>query len=83
MKKKRFILISLMMAILPLSMYVYAKPVPLSVEYQDPTLSLYDEDGFVVYSTIISEGTTQVILPDTLYCPLGATFETRSEGCEL
>lgn len=40
------------------------------------TLSLYDEDGFVVYSTIISEGTTQVILPDTL----SGDFELRFEA---
>ena len=25
----------------------------------------------------------QVSFDDTFYCPLGATFETRSEGCEL
>ena len=32
----------------------------------DLTLQLRDEDGTVVYSTIISAGTTQVILPTTL-----------------
>ena len=95
MTKKRFILISLMMALLPLSnMYVHALPVTLNVGYQDPTLSqtnpqkgpvlvpevsiddytltfdasclgcglrLFDEDGVLVYSTIITSNT--LVLP--------------------
>lgn len=32
----------------------------------DYTLCLYDEDGEVVYSTFVAEGTTTIVLPSTL-----------------
>lgn len=71
MKKKRFILISLMIAILPLSMYVYAKPVPLSVGYQDPTLSQTNPHK------------TPVLVPEVSIEDYTLTFDASCLGCEL
>lgn len=42
----------------------------------DYTLSLYDEDGEIVYSAFVSAGTTQVILPSSL----SGNFELRFEA---
>ncbi len=42
----------------------------------DYTLSLYDEDGEVVYSVFVPAGTTQVVLPSTLSGSFELRFET-------
>lgn len=44
----------------------------------DYTLSLYDEDDELVYSTFLLAGTTQVVLPATLSGDFEIRFETTT-----
>ena len=72
MNKKRFILISLMMVILPLlNMYVHSTPVTLNAGYKDPTLS----------QTNPQKG--PVLVPEVNLDDYTLTFDASCLGCEL
>ena len=72
MKKKRLILISLMMALLPLSnMYVNALPVTLNVGYQDPTLGQTNPQR------------PPILVPEVSIDDYTLTFDDSCLGCEL
>ena len=72
MTKKRFILVSLMMAMLPLSnMHVIAVPVTLTVGYQDPTIGQTNPNK------------SPILVPEVSIDDYTLTFDDSCLGCEL
>lgn len=48
------------------AVYINEYTVSFGSELEGFTLQILDEDGYVVYSTVIAAGTSQVVLPSTL-----------------
>ncbi len=48
------------------TVYINENTVSFGSELEGFTLQILDEDGVVVYSTVIAAGTSQVVLPSTL-----------------
>ena len=72
MTKTRFILVSLMMAMLPLSnMHVIAVPVTLTVGYQDPTIGQTNPHK------------SPVLVPEVSIDEYTLSFDDSCLGCEL
>ena len=58
------------------TVYINENTVSFGSELEGFTLKILDEDGVVVYSTVIAAGTSQVVLSSTLYGEYEIRFVT-------